>query len=1031
MSSYGSDWTEEHLVEDKAIELLQRLGWTYVTPEALAAERQSLKEVFLTRRLRAALKRLNPWLSDDNLHKAIRAVTHVDAPGLLEANEALYTSLTYGIALEQDLGAGKKSQTLRFIDFDAPATNELIVTRQFQVRGTKKTIIPDVMLLVNGIPLVLIECKSPALGDKWKAAAVEQMLRYQEVGDRFTALGAPRLFEPMQILVATCGQRACYGTVGTPQRYYGEWKDPFPKTIGQLERELGHAPTAQDLLFAGLLTPVNLLDVIRQFVAFEADGSSHRTVRKLCRYQQYRAVNKAVARAMGGAKVVRAEAESPTKPPPHSIDPTTRGGVVWHTQGSGKSLTMLWLALKLRRERALDNPTIVIVTDRTDLDAQITGTFHACGFPNPQRAESVRHLRELLASGATGLTVLTTVQKFQEIETAKPGAGKKRRSARDFATFSTADNIFVLADEAHRTQYGGLAANLRKALPNACFIGFTGTPIDKKDRSTQATFGHYIDTYTIEQAVADGATVPIFYESRLPEVRVVGQTLDQLFDRVFADRSEEEREAIKKRYGNEEAIASAPKRIETICLDLIQHYEQYIRPNGFKAQVVATSRDAAVTYKETLDRLHAPPSAVIFSAQHNDEEHLARHHTSAEQRRALVARFLDKSDPLSILVVCDMLLTGFDAPVEQVMYLDAPLREHTLLQAIARTNRTADGKDYGLIVDYWGVSEELQKALAIFAPADVKGAMTPKIDELPRLQQRHAVVLRFFAQVKDRNDLDQCVAVLEPEDVRAEFNVAFRRFAQSLDMLLPDPRALPYRDDGRWLGKIRAAASARYRDGRLDISDCGAKVRKLIEDAIVADKIEVLVAKVPIFSKQFDEQVGRLKSDEARASAMEHALKDEIHVKLDENPAFYSSLRERLEQIIEDRRQQRIDAAEQLKLFEALRQELRAEDEAAEKHDLTPTAYAIYGLLGKEVVWTAAESSPSYGTEERRRDLASVVETALVPYLGIVDWQHKDDVQRQARRDIKRQLRVAGISDEKVEPLAGSILDLAKVRKGK
>jgi type I restriction enzyme, R subunit len=357
---------------------------------------------------------------------------------------------------------------------------------------------------------------------------------------------------------------------------------------------------------------------------------------------------------------------------------------------------------------------------------------------------------------------------------------------------------------------------LRKGLPNACFFGFSGTPIDKKDRSTLQTFGTYIDTYTIEQAVLDGATEPIFYEGRLADLRIIGNTLDAIFDRVFADRTDEEREAIKKKYGREASVAGAPKRIEAICLDLIEHYTKFIQPDGFKAQIVAVNRETATLYKETLDRLIGPQSAVIISGSNKDDESLVKHHTSEDGRKELIKRFCKPNDPLSILIVCDMLLTGFDAPVEQVMYLDAPLREHTLLQAIARVNRVYDDKKtYGLIVDYWGVSEALQEALAIFAPSDIRGVMAPKGDELPRLQARHAATLRFFVRVKDKDDLEACVTVLEPVDVRAEFDEAFRRFAESLNMILPDPPdpcALPYVADAKWLGKIRATASAKYRD---------------------------------------------------------------------------------------------------------------------------------------------------------------------------------------------------------------------------
>jgi type I restriction enzyme R subunit len=512
---------------------------------------------------------------------------------------------------------------------------------------------------------------------------------------------------------------------------------------------------------------------------------------------------------------------------------------------------------------------------------------------------------------------------------------------------------------------------------------------------------------------------------------VGGQTLDALFDRMFSDRTDEERAEIKKRYANDMAVAGAPKRIEAICLDLLDHFTKYIAPNGFKAQVVAVSRDVAATYKETLDRLNGPPSELIMSASNDDTERLARYARSKDETKRLIERFKDPKDPLAILIVCDMLITGFDAPVEQVMYLDSPLREHTLLQAIARVNRTADHKTYGLVVDYWGVSTALQEALAIFAPGDVLGAMEPKSDELPRLQARHAAVLNFFAKVKDKDDLDACVSVLEPEDVRAAFDSAFRRFSQSLDMLLPDPRALPYVADLRWLGKVRQAARARFRDASLDLADCGAKVRKLIEEAISVEGIQVLVKEVSLFSRDFEEKVAKLGTPEARASEMEHAIKHEIHVHIEENPAFYESLRERLEKIIEDRKAERIEAAKQLELLQVLVDEVRNEAKAGQDVGLSPTAFAIYGILEDRptVVRDSGEEKPRL--DEPRKALAGLIEEALEPYVTLVDFQAKDSIQREMRAKVKRQLRAARIDEERIEDLALRIVSLAKARRAK
>ena len=1002
MSPKTAGWSELQLAEVPAVELLQTLGYGCVEAEDLEAERSSFREPILTNRLATALKHLNPWLSGTNLTRAVKAVTQVPAASLAEANETLYTSLTYGIALEQDRGDGRKSHTVRYLDFDKPNRNEWIVTRQYKVLGPKKHVIPDIVVFVNGLPLAVIECKSPTIGDTWKAEAVEQLHRYQEAGTRWKDQGAPKLFEAAQILVATCGERAVYGTVGTPERFFLEWKEPYPLTVKQLTKKLGRAPTPQDILLYGLLDPRNLLDIVRNFVVFEVEGG--RTVRKLTRYKQFIAVNEAMRRIRTSRK------------------PSARGGIVWHTQGSGKSLTMLWLALKLRRDEWQQQPTVVIVTDRTKLDRQIAGVFTACGFPNPERAGSVRDLRRILAH-PTGKTVMTTIQKFQDITGSSSGA---RRGA-VHPTLSEAANIFVMVDEAHRTQYRSLAANMRQALPNACFLGFTGTPIDKKDRSTLRTFGSYIDTYTIEQAVQDGATVPIFYESRLPELQIIGQTIDQVFDRVFSDRTEDERAAIKQRFATEQAIAGAPRRIEAICLDLIDHFTRFIAPNGFKAQVVATSRHAAITYKEALDRLNAPESAVIMSAGHNDEARLARWHLRKDEQDRLIERFKEGGDPLAILVVCDMLLTGFNAPVEQVMYLDAPLKEHTLLQAIARVNRPrGEEKTYGLVVDYWGVSAKLQDALTIFSTTDVQGALTPSVDELPRLQSRHAAAMRFFQAVTDPNDLNACVQVLEPEDVRAAFDLAFRRFSQSMDMLLPDRRALAYHADLRWLGKIRGTARARYRDDRLDLSGCGEKVRKLIADAVAADGIQVLVKEVQLFSPEFEEKVEALRTDEAKASEMEHAIRHEISVRLEENPTFYQSLRERLEAIIEERRQERLAAAEQLSLLNSLREELKGEQTRAQDIGLDSRGFAIYGLLEEQRPMPVREDAAPYNAANR--DLASLIDEEVAPFTELVDWWQKDDLQRQMRSKIKRQLRAGGIEADAVESLAADIVDLAKVR---
>ncbi len=992
-------WDEIHLAEDPAATLLEEMDYTFILGEELDEEREGFAEPVLTMRLGAALRRLNPWINDDNVKKAMRHITHVTATGLIDANEQVHTALVHNISLEQDLGDGKRGQTVRFIDFDEPSNNEFLFTRQYRVTGAKQAIIPDIVVFVNGLPLVVIECKSPTINDPIDKG-IEQLFRYQEASDEYRNLGAPRLFHAAQIIISTCGQGAKFATVGTPARNWSEWKVPHPLTLDQIQSRLMQVPTPQDVLLWGLLSPQNLLDLVQNFIVFEVEGAQ--TGKKVARYPQFIAVNEAIKRI--------SEAKQPTR----------RGGIVWHTQGSGKSLSMIFLAVKLRRLEIAANPTLVVVTDRKDLDNQITGTFKRCGFPNPVQAKSVKHLRSLLSAG-TGQTVMTTVQKFQD-------AARSRQPV-----LNKDENVFVMVDEAHRTQYRSLAANMRRALPNACFLGFTGTPIDKRDRSTLQVFGDYIHKYTIEQAVQDGATVPIFYEMRQALEHVEGDSLDAIFERIFRDRSEEEREIIKQRYATAETIAGARRRIESICLDLIEHFEKHIHPGGFKAQVVGCSRAVATTYKETLDRLEAPPSALIMSSDHNDPERLAKWRTTKDEQRRLIERFKDPDDPLAILVVCDMLLTGFDAPIEQVMYLDAPLREHTLLQAIARVNRTADGKDYGLVVDYWGIAEDLEAALSVFSPNDVQGALRPKNDILPRLESYHRSVMRFFVRI-DRSDMEVCLKVLEPEDARAEFQLAFRRFSRAMDMLLPDPSTLPFIGDLKWLGKVRNAARVRFRDQRFDLIGCRAKVRALIEEHIQTAGVEQLLGPVSILAPEFEEEVAKLGSDEARASEMEHAIRHEIHVRMDENPVFYQSLKKKLEQIIEDRRQARIHAAEQLKLLDEVVHEIRNVHVTAQDIGLDETGYAIYELLrvsdgldedrGSRVAEPAAEYGELDGP---RRDRASEI-LADLEDLAIVDWIHKEDVQRRMRRVVKRHLRTMGIPGEQLEALTLKLMDLARVR---
>lgn len=987
---------EDTLAEQPAIEVLKHLNYAYTHGEELTPscpDRDTLRDVVLVGRLKAALRRLNPWIDEANLAAVIHRLTEIQTADLMEANEEVRTLLVQGLSREQEVKGKKGHHTVKLIDWEKPENNDFLVVNQFEVRGDEDKR-PDIVVFVNGLPLAVIECKAPGLADP-KVEGVQQVRVYQSI--------CPRLFWANHFLVVAAGSAgAWYGAIGSPGEYFFEWKTPWPATMEDIACLIGRTPTPQDVLLVALFEKGRFLDHLRNFVVFDREKTG--TVKKLPRYQQFNAVNKALDRI--------AKAKTPKE----------RGGVVWHTQGSGKSLTMVWLAVKLRR---LGNPTICIVTDRTDLDRQISGVYQNCGlreFAKTHRARTVADLREQL-SGPRGLTISTTIQKFQEDRVAEDER---------IPLLSDSPDIFVLVDEAHRTNYRALAANMRTALPNATFLGFTGTPIDKKDRQTHKTFGSYIDTYTIQQAVDDHATVPILYEGRLPELRVEGgESLDALFNRFFADKTDKERAEIKKRYAIEEAIASAPDRINKITLDILEHFEKHIVPNGFKAQIVAVNREAAVLYKARLDELNGPESAVVISVDHNDTDpRIKACKRTKEQQEALIKRFLDKTDPLKILVVCDMLLTGFDAPVEQVMYLDRGLKEHNLLQAIARVNRLCGpDKSYGLIVDYWGVSSFLEQALAIFTKADVQGALTPWKDELPTLQAFHARAMQFFSAIDHRHGrfdteaqasdvVERCVQVLAPDDRRAEFLGVFKRLSQSFDRVLPDPAANPYRDDLKLLGIVVKAARTRYRDDQLNLEGCGEKVRRLINEHVRAVKIELLVEPVPILAPDFDRHLDKLRSPRARASEMEHAIRHEIRIKVDEDPAFYQSLREKLEQIIAARKEERLSDKDEFDRLRVLIDEARSREQVARSHDMDEREFAFYGLLAGRI---------DGDLSKKHRALAKEM-VELLSEKAVIDWETKTSVQKEMRRDVKRLLRVAEYAGDEIDALATRVLDLAKTK---
>jgi type I restriction enzyme R subunit len=624
-------------VEAPAIEQLKLLGWQYIhgadlSPET-SNERSYFRDVVLASRLESAIQRINPWISEENLSKVVRELTHPHVATLMEANLQIYQTLVNYQSVEQDLGKGRKGQTVKIIDFDNPENNEYLCTNQFKIEGVNQNIIPDIILFVNGLPLAVLECKSPYITNP-SADGINQLRRYANLRSCSKGPhedeGADRLFWYNQLMVSLSRDAAKIGTISSAAQHYGDWKDAWPFTDEEIIHSDKYASsplkvgdvsspaylndakqvagiqdvTAQQRLIAGLSSQKNFLDIIQNFILFEpVEG---KLIKKVARYQQFRAVNKIIERLKTGT------------------NRKDKSGIVWHTQGSGKSLTMamVMLAVKMRRDPILKQYKLVFITDRTQLDAQLSSTFRDAQGETVYNARSVAELKELLSKDSSDI-VTAMVQKFQDAE--KEG---------EFANLNPSDKIIVLADEAHRTQFGGLAMTINAALPNAPKVGFTGTSLLKSQKMDQA-FGGYIDQYKINEAVEDGATVRILYEGREVKTEVAAESLDKLFEEYFADYTEDEKREIKKKYGAEQAVREAPARIRWVCLDLLKHYREHIQPDGFKAMIVTGSRHAAALYKKTLDELDAPPSEVIISGDHNDVPEIAQYTDKTRQKKAI------------------------------------------------------------------------------------------------------------------------------------------------------------------------------------------------------------------------------------------------------------------------------------------------------------------------------------------------------------------------------------------------------------
>jgi len=1025
--------------EQPAIKLLQRLGYQYLDGESYD-NREGIDVFVLEQRLRAAIQRLNPWISDNNLQKAYDKITSIQGNSLMEINQQAWELMRAAtFSVKQKIAGEENFHPVRYIDYKEPENNHFLVVNQMKFHGRYQNSIPDLVIFLNGLPIAVIECKSPKAQGAWDKAFGD-LQYYQE--------NSEKLFHYNQICAGIWGVGARYGAINAPRNYYSVFKAELTEID---EEVLGQKASAQDLLLYHLFSKKRLLDIIRHFVIFELEEGT--TVKKLPRYQQIRATNQTIEKLQTG-----------------------EGGVVWHTQGSGKSITMAYVARKLQApEFGFDNPTILIMTDRKDLDRQITTTFRNTGFKNVQQASSVEHLDRLLRNDYGGI-ITTTLQKFQEADKAATDQeDQTEEEEHDFIKIekhitdkllvkvtkvlengrwvewkreeialeelSQKENLYVLVDEAHRSHYGFLASFMRTVLPHAKFVAFTGTPISKDEKSTLGEFygGEYIDVYTIIQSVADGATVELLYDEGIAQLDVKKEALDLEFAEKFGHLPAEKQDKLKR-----EALRKyqfSLERMETIARHIIDHYQNKIFPDGHKAILVCDGRFQAKRYKEILDQLaaeglHNFSSKLIITLGSPKSDEIAKEYagvkkwnerhpndpkpnifTAPEKIKDAAEDFklpfgdedelnvsgLKQFDNTAFLIVSDMLLTGYDVPIASCLYLDKPLIEHNLLQAIARVNRSRKGKKAGFIVDYYGITAHLVEAMEIFSgDIRVDDILKNINEEIPYLKLNHTKLVDFFKPMRiDRNYerdrfVDTAIQFLEPINRRDEFKDLLRQFNKSLNIVLPNTAAMPYRSDFKLFNELKIQARNAFpEDLDLKISVEESKMlQAMIDEHLKAQGIKNLLEE-PVSIIDTERLKREMRNDSAGTQElkMRNKLKHTIKVGLDKNPDFYKPLAQRLEELLQLKAERRIDETQLLLGYADIQQMVaQQQEESQEKGFTTDRQQAIY-------------TSMKLLFEEDAENATKTLFDLINGELNIIGWKGKGKVLKAIERKLTRFLQ--------------------------
>ncbi len=1074
MTPTGPDFDPNEAIQSQlpAVSLLSKLDdagakFHYLTQaEALALRGGKASQVLLTDILQAQLSRINTIqfkggehkFSAANIKRGIAALEDVPlVEGLMRANELTYDLLRLGKSFDQTIDGNAKSFTLRYVDWDNPANNVFHVTTEYDLvrAASDKHCYLDLVLFVNGIPFVNIECKAPGIGLEH---AISDVLAYQ--GQSYV----PEFYKYIQLVLAVNKNEAKYATVGTEAKFWAVWKSRedidailqslISESLETIQKERvgrdfvreqrafydvessGRTVSEQDRALYELCRPSRLLELAQKFVVF--DGG----VKKVARYQQYYAVKNAMARIEDGSG-----------PGPRA------GGVIWHTQGSGKSLTMVMLASAIAMSSDIENPRILLVTDRVDLDKQLSATFKRCGL-DTHRATSGADLRRQI-EGTRSNVVTTLVHKFR----AAAAAGEFENDSRD---------IFVLVDESHRTQYGDLAVQMRRIFPNACYLGFTGTPLMRNEKSTLAKFGGLIDTYTLREAVDDKAVVPLLYERRHVEQIVQQGAIDTWFERICQGLTTDQKKDLKKKFSRAEPLTRAQQRLKAIAYDVYEHYRANWLGTGYKAQLVAPDKKSAVFLKQCLDEIGRShdedgrvASEVVISPPDEREgyeevdgeapdatvEQFWR--TKMSQYGGSEDRYVDETisrfnsaDAPEILVVVSKLITGFDVPRNTVLYLARRLENHTLLQAIARVNRLYEGKDFGFILDYVGILGELDRALSEYAAlagfdqVDLEGTMANIREQVHSIPEKYAALIDLFREVQNSHDQEEFERLLEDDDRRKDFKEKLNAFSRALHVGLSTEYFYElesqvtidrYKADLKRFMKLRRAVEMRYGD-IVDMKKLEPQIEKLLDTYVTSDSVEILTSEpVDIMdTAAMEEALNSLGTPAARADAIANATKRTITERMDEDPALFRKFSELIEETIRSFRDHMISELEYLNKMRELRNEVVHGTTAGVPQQLATNevAQAYYRVLSDR--WS--ELSNGQTSTEATVDLSLKLDSVIRARAGVVDWRLKQDVQKGIRADIddvffeESEAGRINLDWSVIDELAGELMRIAKSR---